>query len=260
MILTTVRRGVAARSLATLCASDHVEVVAVVFPAGVTAPRSRRLRRRLAKVRQVGVLGALNGLRLRRWFRDPLAPDVVEEARRLAVPVIETASVNGRQTRAALRRLDCDLGLVLGSSYVHERVFSLPKHGMVNVHAEVLPQFRGAQGVIWPVHEGVAETGFTVHQVDSGLDTGPILYRQVRPIRFAANLRTTVEQNLADTRAAIPAALRHVCEHYAELAAAATPQGAGASFTTPTLRQFLRMVRQHRRLRSGIAASPIRES
>lgn len=59
-----------------------------------------------------------------------------------------------------------------------ERIFALPAHGTFNVHPSLLPRGRGPQPVFWTLHHGDPRSGFTVHQVDAGADTGPQLARR----------------------------------------------------------------------------------
>jgi methionyl-tRNA formyltransferase len=149
---------------------------------------------------------------------------------------------------------DADLGLSLGNGYIGERVFSIPRHGMINLHSEVLPAFQGASAVIWPIYENVAETGFTIHQVNRKIDEGDILLQEKWPIVFHDSLRKTVEANLVPGRERSPAAIVKVCTDYATLKQNAVKQTGGKSYTTPSFWQFLRMVRNHSRMRAARAA------
>ena len=72
------------------------------------------------------------------------------------------------------------------------------------------------------------------------------------PIAFKDSLRETVEHNAAEISRRIPEALVHVITHFDELVAKQVPQGTGRNYTTPTFRQYRRMVRQHERLSSGL--------
>jgi len=152
-------------------------------------------------------------------------------------------------TRQLLEDAGVDLGLSLGNSYIAPRVFSIPRHGMLNVHGEILPRFQGAASVIWAIHEGVTETGFTIHRVDRGIDTGGILYRERFPIEFKTTFRETVETNVAEILRRVPPALGRVVAEFETFQPRSHDQERGSSYTTPTFRQFLHMLRQHRRLR-----------
>ena len=246
VVLTCLRRGSASLCLPELAASEVLEVVMVVY-ANRSRPRfARRVRRTIRKVFRIGPLGALNGIRMRNWYRSD-QEDIEEVCARLGVPFRSVPSLNSAETEALFRAADAELGLSLGNSYISPRIFEIPAKGMINLHGELLPDYRGAQSVIWPIHEGRQETGFSIHQVDATIDGGSILFQLRQPIQFHATLRETVARGgPRDTEVA--AAVRHVCEKYDELAASASPQTSGRSFTTPTLGQYLRMVRNHRRL------------
>jgi methionyl-tRNA formyltransferase len=245
VILTSIRRGYASTCLPVLCSSPRIEVARVVLSAAAAPGGGHGLRRQLRKARKIGPFGALNGLRLRGWYAHKGVEDIADVAGRHGVPLVETETVNSRGTRDAFGEADADLGLSLGNGYIESSVFTLPRHGMVNVHNELLPEFQGAQSIIWPIHEGVEETGFTIHQIDEHIDTGEILYQERLPIRFDPTLRETVERNLEESRARVPEAMRLVCEDYEQLKARAIRQKRGKSYTTPTIRQFLRMRKNH---------------
>jgi methionyl-tRNA formyltransferase len=246
VILTSFPRGLPARCLQRLLQSEAVTVAGVVVAEASARPGRRMLLRKAGKVLRIGPLGALNGLRLRRWYRDDDTEDVAELARRHGLPVTTVPFVNSDATRHAFRHANSDLGISLGNGYIAESIFSLPRHGMINVHGEMLPEFRGAQSVIWPIHEGLEETGFCIHQIDRHIDTGAILWQQRYPISFASTLRDTVERTSRVVRAEIPAALQYVCENYGALRQQAHPQGPGRSWTTPSLREFVRMTKNNR--------------
>ena len=232
-----------------LRSSQEIQIARVVLVKGGGTTR-RSVCRVARKTLRIGLAGALNGVRIRDWYADHTAPDLIDVARDMQVPMEVTQKLNSRETRRVFRQADADLGLSLGNGFIGPRIFAIPRFGMVNIHSEVLPDFRGAQSVIWPIYEGVRQTGFTIHQIDEGIDTGAILFREARRMSFGGSLRETVELNLAETRRRIPPALCHVCENYKALKANSTaqPKSGHVNYTTPTGLQFLRMLRNHRRL------------
>ena len=247
--LTTLRHGIASHVLPALHSNPAVTVAGVIL-AGPGSPNPRRdLIRRFRKTARIGPLGALNGIRLRAWYADREAIDIEEQCLALGIPCWTSPCVNCDTTRDLLRNAGAELGLSLGNGYIARSVFSIPGHGMVNLHTEVLPDFRGGvHSIIWPIHEGRDVTGFAIHQVDASFDTGDILFRETHPIVFYPTLRETVERNVLSVRLRIPQAFSQVCEHYESLRASSRPQGEGRSYTTPTIWQFFRMVRNHRRM------------
>ncbi len=116
------------------------------------------------------------------------------------------------------------------------------------LHHEVLPRFQVAQSVTWPIYEGLTETGYTTHRIDRRIDTGDILYQEKMPLQLKPTLGETVNANVSRLYEASVEGLVGVVNTFTELAASAKPQAGGRSFTTPTFWQYLRMVRQHRKL------------
>ena len=166
----------------------------------------------------------------------------------LGLKLEKTPFINCETTRQLFRDADADLGLSLGNGYIPESIFSIPAYGMVNLHSEILPQFQGAQSIIWPIYEGVENTGITIHQIDKGIDTGVILYQKKYPIDFHPTIQRTVEINVCKARELIPDAFSYVCTNFEVLRAKATPQEGGKSYTTPSIWQFIRMARNNYRM------------
>ena len=63
-----------------------------------------------------------------------------------------------------------------------QEVLDIPAHGSINVHASLLPRWRGASPIQTAIREGDSETGVTIMQMDAGLDTGPMLAKRALPI------------------------------------------------------------------------------
>ena len=256
LVLTCLRRDFASRCLPALVATPGVEVVAAILAHGGTPGRSER-GKKWRKAFRIGFLGAINGIRMRDWFRDPDAPDLEAECCRLGVPFRETPFLNCDTTRELFREARADLGLSLGNGYISESVFSLPRLGMLNIHTEILPQFQGGLGVLWPIHEGIAETGFTIHRVARKLDAGDIVHQERYPIAFRDTLEATVRATMAIARERVPGAFAETCANLEARLAAAIPQRPGRTYTTPTFREFLRIRRNHARLRDAHSRSPV---
>jgi methionyl-tRNA formyltransferase len=60
---------------------------------------------------------------------------------------------------------------------IPQAIIDLPKHGILNVHASLLPKYRGAAPIQWAIANGETETGVTIMQIDAGLDTGDMLLK-----------------------------------------------------------------------------------
>lgn len=248
VILTSHIRGIASRVLPALHECKDITITRVILAAGVPSNKKRHLKRKVKKTLKIGFLGAFNGIRLRKWYYDENAENIHSLCSSLDIQLCGIPSINSDAMRQNLRASGADLGISLGNGYIPKSVFSIPKNGMINIHMEILPEFRGAKSVIWPLYEGKSETGFTIHQIDNRIDTGEILYQERYPIKFSTTLQETIKNNLMTARARIPAAFCHVCKNYEALKAKAVVQSNGKSYTTPSIRQFFRIIKNHRRL------------
>ncbi len=235
-----------------LLADAPVEAVGVVR-AGPPPRRGSTLRRKARKALRIGPLGALNGVRMRRWYghdlREELGLRPLEEvAAETGVGVTRVPWVGSDEARRALEELACDVALSLGNGYIPARVFEVPRLGMLNVHHELLPEYRGAQSVLWQIHDGSRTSGFTVHAIDRSIDTGKILLREEVPITLRPTLGETVTATVAELYRRSARGLVALLPEVEARLAVADEQGPGRSFTTPSWGAFRRMVRNHRRM------------
>jgi methionyl-tRNA formyltransferase len=100
-----------------------------------------------------------------------------------SVPVFQPDTLKDGSLSADLTRFDADLGVVAAyGKILTDSVLSVPKLGMVNVHASLLPRYRGAAPVHRAVMAGERETGVTIMRVVEALDAGPMLATARRPI------------------------------------------------------------------------------
>lgn len=246
VILTSCRFGIASSVLRELNANQNLRVVKVFLANGGSPNKTSMLMRKIKKIARIGLLGALNGIRLRRWYVDHDAEDIRILCQQMNVPLFEINYINCQSTQDHFAETNSDLGLSLGNGYIGKRIFSIPKFGMINIHNEILPRFQGAQSIIWPIYEMINETGFTIHQINSGIDTGDILFIKKYPIEFYPTLRETVKNNFRMANMQIPSAFSYVCENYNSLKSNAIAQVKGIPYMTPTYCQFLRMIKHHR--------------
>lgn len=77
-----------------------------------------------------------------------------------------------------LRDINADLQVVVAFRMLPEIVWNMPKHGTINVHASLLPQYRGAAPINWAVINGELQTGVTTFKLKHEIDTGDILMQQ----------------------------------------------------------------------------------
>jgi methionyl-tRNA formyltransferase len=99
------------------------------------------------------------------------------------VPVIQPDRLRDPAMLETLRGWQPDLGVVAAyGKLIPEDVLKLPRHGMINVHASLLPKYRGAAPIHRAVIDGEAETGVTIMRLEKMLDAGPMLAKVKRPI------------------------------------------------------------------------------
>ncbi|MCX7608751.1 MAG: methionyl-tRNA formyltransferase [Anaerolineales bacterium] len=110
-------------------------------------------------------------------------PAVKEAALRLGLPVIQPEKLRQPEAMAQLRAWAPDLIVVAAFGQIlRQEVLDLPPLGCINVHASLLPRWRGAAPIQAALLAGDAETGVTIMKMDAGVDTGPILAQRAIPI------------------------------------------------------------------------------
>jgi methionyl-tRNA formyltransferase len=119
------------------------------------------------------------------------------------LPVLQPARARDAAFLEELRALGPELVVVAAYGQIlPPAVLDLPRHGCLNVHASLLPRWRGAAPIQWAILAGDAETGVTIMRMDAGLDTGAMLATERTPVRPDDTGRT-----LHDHLAALGAAL-----------------------------------------------------
>ena len=115
--------------------------------------------------------------------RDLQASPVKLAALELGFPVLQPDSLKSELSRDALRALQPDLMVVVAYGLLlPQAVLDIPEHGCWNVHASLLPRWRGAAPIQRAIEAGDSETGVCLMQMEKGLDTGPVLLSQRTPI------------------------------------------------------------------------------
>ncbi|MDY3917498.1 MAG: methionyl-tRNA formyltransferase [Candidatus Limivivens sp.] len=108
---------------------------------------------------------------------------VKEVAVRENIPVYQPKKVRDPEFIETLKTIGADVIVVVAFGQIIPRaILDMPKYGCVNVHASLLPKYRGAAPIQWAVIEGERESGVTTMQMDAGLDTGDMLLKTVVPI------------------------------------------------------------------------------
>jgi methionyl-tRNA formyltransferase len=114
--------------------------------------------------------------------RELKSPPVKSLALELNIPVVQPEKL--REATAQLQEWNPDLIVVAAFGQILKRdILDLPRYGCINVHASLLPRWRGAAPINAAILNGDEETGVTIMQMDVGLDTGPTLSRKSIRIR-----------------------------------------------------------------------------
>ena len=107
------------------------------------------------------------------------------------IPVLQPAKLRDPEFLEALRAWKADLFVVVAFRMLPEEVWSMPRLGTINLHAALLPQYRGAAPINWAVINGERISGVTTFMIDKDIDTGSIILRQecrIRPDETAGEL------------------------------------------------------------------------
>ena len=111
----------------------------------------------------------------------PQPSPIREAAQRLNLPVIVPEKV--REIVPQLDALACDVGVLASyGQLVPAALLQLPRHGILGIHPSLLPKYRGASPIVWPLLHGDADTGVTIYRLVERLDAGEMLLQRSTPI------------------------------------------------------------------------------
>jgi methionyl-tRNA formyltransferase len=107
------------------------------------------------------------------------ASPVKEAAVAANIPVHQPEKIRSPETRDLLQRLapDCIVIIAYGQ-IIPAALLNVPRFGWINLHASLLPQYRGAAPINWAIANGETQTGVTTMRIDAGMDTGDILLQE----------------------------------------------------------------------------------
>ena len=145
------------------------------------------------------------------------APPVKEYALLHGIPVFQPRTMRDGEAVGILRQLMPELIVVTAfGKILPAEVLDFPKYGCINIHASLLPRYRGAAPIQWAVLNGETRTGVTSMQMDVGLDTGDMLLRRETPIdgnMTAGELHDVLSQLGADVLSETLTALQNGTLH-----------------------------------------------
>ncbi len=110
-------------------------------------------------------------------------PPVKQCALKYGIPVFQPVKIKEPEAVEILRGYEADIFVVAAfGQLLSEEILTMPKYGCINIHASLLPKYRGASPIQWVILNGEKETGITVMQMDRGLDTGDMLMKCTVPL------------------------------------------------------------------------------
>jgi methionyl-tRNA formyltransferase len=122
--------------------------------------------------------------------------------RRTRIPVHRVKDFNSEASESALRALAPDLIVFTGGGLIRKNILTIPVAGVLNCHSGLLPRYRGMDTLEWTILEardGIPQIGLTLHFMDAGVDTGPILkqyHRRVSPGESLVTIRQQLEPEM----------------------------------------------------------------
>lgn len=162
-------------------------------------------------------------------------PPIKTAAAAMGIPVFQPERLRKSQELInALRQLSPDLIIVVAFGQILPAdVLDIPKQGCINVHSSLLPKYRGAGPIQWAIIRGERETGVTTMQMDTGMDTGPILLKKSIPIP-PDETAERLSPRLADVGAAL---LIETLQKLKEGSLQAQPQNNAEASSAPLLKK-----------------------
>lgn len=119
---------------------------------------------------------------------------VKEAALKYGIPVLQPEKLKSPDFLEQLRSFQADLQIVVAFRMLPELVWNMPRLGTFNLHASLLPQYRGAAPINWAIINGASETGLTTFFLKQEIDTGDILLQEKEPILPEDNVGTLYER------------------------------------------------------------------
>lgn len=126
-----------------------------------------------------------------------VCPPVKESAVRFNIPVLQPTNLKAPDFLDQLKRYEADLQIVVAFRMLPEVVWNMPPLGTFNLHASLLPLYRGAAPINWAIINGEKETGVTTFFLKHDIDTGSIIFQEKEPIHDDDDAGTLYERLMA---------------------------------------------------------------
>jgi methionyl-tRNA formyltransferase len=119
---------------------------------------------------------------------------VKECALKYGVPVLQPSNLKSPEFLEELKSFQANLQIVVAFRMLPEAVWSMPSLGTFNLHASLLPHYRGAAPINWAIINGEKETGITTFFLKHEIDTGSIIFQEKEPIAYDDNVGSLYER------------------------------------------------------------------
>ncbi len=119
---------------------------------------------------------------------------VKEYAQQREIPVLQPPNLKSPEFNEELKSFYANLFVVVAFRMLPEVVWAMPEYGTFNLHASLLPQYRGAAPINWAIMNGETETGVTTFFIDKNIDTGTMILQEMEPIYATDNVGTVYER------------------------------------------------------------------
>ncbi|MCX7988735.1 MAG: methionyl-tRNA formyltransferase [Thermodesulfovibrio sp.] len=122
-------------------------------------------------------------------------PEVKKIALQYGLPLVQPEKIKDEGFIEQLRKVEPEFAIVVAyGKILPKEILQIPKYGCINLHASLLPKYRGAAPIQWALIKGESVTGVTTMLIDEGLDTGPVLLQKLIPIDEEDNALTLSEK------------------------------------------------------------------
>lgn len=123
---------------------------------------------------------------------------IKEKALELGLEVFQPENINSDESVELIKRLNPDFIVVVAYGQILKKeLLDIPKYACINVHASLLPKYRGAAPINWSIVDGEKETGITIMEMEEGLDTGDMILWKSIPIESDDDA-STIHDELSD--------------------------------------------------------------
>ncbi|MFM8914421.1 MAG: methionyl-tRNA formyltransferase [Flammeovirgaceae bacterium] len=122
------------------------------------------------------------------------ASPVKECALKYNIPVLQPTNLKSQQFLEELKSYNANLQIVVAFRMLPEAVWAMPSLGTFNLHASLLPQYRGAAPINWAIINGEKETGVTTFFLQHQIDTGSIIFQEKEPIHYQDDVGSVYER------------------------------------------------------------------